>query len=72
MLTTNEKIKVLLSRRGNMSVSKLAEKIGTSRQNLSNKLARGNFSEDDLLKISTALDCSIDIIFKMNDTGEEI
>lgn len=70
-LTTSEKIRIILKRR-NMSVTTLAEKIDTTRQNLTNKLARDNFTETDLKDIAQALDCSFGSSFKFNDTGEEI
>ena len=46
-LTMGEKIKVLLNRK-NLTLAQLAEKIGQSRQNLSNKMSRDNFSEKEL------------------------
>ncbi len=70
-LTTSEKIKVILGRR-NMSISDLAEKLGTSRQNLTNKFSRNNFSEKELRDIATALGCSFNALFTMNDTNETI
>lgn len=70
-LTMGEKIKVILNRR-NMTLSQLAEKIGQSRQNLSNKMSRDNFSEKELYDIAKALDCSFEANFIMNDTGEKI
>ena len=71
MLTVGEKIKIILKRR-NMTLAQLAEKIGQSRQNLSNKMSRDNFSEKELYSIAQALNCSYIANFKMNDTGEEI
>lgn len=70
-LTSSEKIKIILGRR-NMSISDLAVIIGTSRQNLTNKLTRDNFSEKDLREIAKALDCTFESSFIMNDTGELI
>ncbi len=46
-LTTAEKIRVILKRKG-MTVSQLAELTGQSRQNLSQKLERNNFGEEEL------------------------
>ena len=71
MLTMGEKIKIILGRR-NMTLAQLAEKIGQSRQNLSNKMSRDNFSEKELYEIAEALGCTFSAYFKMNDTGEEI
>lgn len=70
-LTMGEKIKVILTRRS-MTLSQLAEATGQSRQNMSNKMKRDNFTEKDLIKIAAALDCSVTVSFKLNDTGEEI
>ena len=70
-LTMGEKIKVILGRK-NMTLAQLAEKIGQSRQNLSNKMSRNNFSEKELHEIAKALDCSYNAYFVMCDTGEEI
>lgn len=69
--TTSERIKVLLMKR-KMTATQLAERLGISRQNLSNKLARNDFSTSDLVKIAEALDCTYTYTFTMNDTGESI
>lgn len=68
-LTAKEKIKVLLDRRG-MTLTQLAERLGQSRQNLSNKMSRGNFTEKDLYSIAAALGCTLSVSFTMDDTGE--
>ena len=70
-LSMGEKIKVILKRR-NMTLGDLADKTGQSRQNLSNKMGRDNFTEKDLRTIAAALDCTYAASFTMNDTGEEI
>lgn len=70
-LTTSEKIKIILGRR-NMSISDLAEKLGTSRQNLTNKFARDNFSDKELREIAEALECKFELLFTLSDTGETI
>lgn len=70
-LTMSEKIKIILKRR-NMTLAQLAEETGQSRQNLSNKMSRDNFTEKELLVIAKALNCTFIANFKMNDTGEEI
>lgn len=70
-LTTSEKIKVILGRRG-MTVSDLATKIGTSRQNLTNKFARDNFNEKEICQIAEALNCGFEALFTLKDTGETI
>lgn len=70
-LSIGEKIRVLMKRR-DMSISTLAEKLGTTRQNLSNKLSRDNFSEREIEAIAEALDCTYEAKITMRDTGEEI
>lgn len=70
-ITMGEKIRIILGRR-NMTIAQLAEKTGQTRQNMSNKMARDNFSEKDLLTIAEALNCTFDAHFIMNDTKESI
>ena len=71
MLQTNEKIRLLLKRK-NMTITELAQKIEISRQNLTNKLTRNNFSENELKKIATALNCSLILEFEDSQTKEKI
>lgn len=70
-LSMGEKIKVVLGRR-NMTLGELAEKTGQTRQNLSNKMSRDNFTEKELRKIADALGCTYYAGFTLNDTGEDI
>lgn len=70
-ITMGEKIKIMLGRR-NMTLAQLAEKTGQSRQNMSNKMSRDNFSEKELYDIAEALGCTYDAHFIMNDTQERI
>ena len=70
-LTMGEKIKVVLNRR-NMTLTQLAEKLGQSRQNMSNKMSRDNFTEKELVEIAEALDCTYKANFVMIESGEEI
>jgi Helix-turn-helix. len=65
----NEKIRIVLIKRG-MSMRDLAKLLGTSPQNLNDKLHRDNFKEADLIKIAAALNCKYTVSFTMNDTGE--
>ena len=65
------KIRIALLKR-NMSITELAEKLGTSRSNLSGKLSRNNFSTQDLVDIAAALDCDLEMNFIMKDTSEKI
>lgn len=70
-LTTGEKIKIVLKRRG-MTMGDLAEKTGQTRQNLSNKMSRDNFSEKEIKQIAAALDCEYEAYFVMRDTGDKV
>lgn len=69
MIETNEKIRILLKRK-NITVTELSEKIGTTRQNMTNKLNRNNFSEKDLREIAGALGCDLVLCFKDKESGE--
>lgn len=70
-LSVSEKIKIILGRR-NMTISDLAKNLNTSRQNLTNKFARNNFSEKELQQIAEAMNCSVNVIFTLTDTDETI
>ena len=70
-LSTSEKIKVILNRRG-MTMGELAEKTGQTRQNLSNKMSRDNFPEKELKAIAEALECDLETTLIMRDTGDRI
>lgn len=70
-MAMSEKIRIVLLKR-KMTVSQLAEKLGISQSNMSNKLKRDNFSEKELTEIAIALDCNLGLSLTMNDTGEEI
>lgn len=68
----SEKIRILLVKRGNMSESELARRLGISPQNLHNKMKRDNFNESDLQAIAKVLNCTFKTEFILNDTGEVI
>lgn len=70
-LTIGEKIRIILGRK-DMTITELAEKIGTSRQNLTNKFKRDNFCEKELKQITESLNCTFEINIILNDTGEKI
>lgn len=65
------KVKMLLAAR-EMSIKDLAEKIGTSSQNMTAKLRRDNLSEKDLHEIAKACDAVFEGTFTLKDTGKEI
>lgn len=66
MLSATEKIKVILKRE-NLTIKDLAEQMGTSRQNLHNKLAKDNLSENDLKKICSHLGITFEVVFYLNE-----
>ena len=70
-LTMGEKIRVILKRRG-MTVAQLADLTNQTRQNLSNKLARDNFQEQDIKSIADALNCDYEAYLVMRDSGEKV
>jgi transcriptional regulator with XRE-family HTH domain len=65
-LTVAEKIRLIMKRKG-MTMGELAEATGQTRQNLSNKMARGNFTEKDIQELSFALGCTAEILFRLPD-----
>ncbi len=71
-LTFGEQVKIVLGRRG-MTIKELAEKIEEktgkkmSRQNLTQRLGRDNFQEQDMRMIAQILDCP----FQLNIMEEE-
>ena len=71
VLTMGEKIKIVLKRRG-LTIAQLAELTGQTRQNLSNKLTRDNFTEKEIAEIAVALNCDYDAYLTMRDTGDKI
>lgn len=71
-MALSERIRILLVKRGNISEAELARRLGVSPQNLNNKMKRDNFTEKDLKAIAAALNCSFNVSFTMNDTGEVV
>lgn len=70
-LTTGEKIKIILKRQ-NKTAALLAEVTGQSRQNLSNKMNRDNFTEKEIRLIAEALGYRYESAFVNIETGERI
>lgn len=65
-MTVAEKLRVLMKRQGK-TMGDLAAATGQSRQNLSNKMARGNFTESDIQALAAALECTADVVFTLFD-----
>lgn len=68
-LTAAEKVKIIMTRTG-VNMTKLAELTGQTRQNLSNKFARGNFTEKDIDEFARALGCSVEVRFVLPDGSD--
>ena len=62
----SEKIRIALIKRG-MTLTQLAEKLEVSQPNLSKKLKRNNFNEEELRKIAGLLDMKFEAYFVMED-----
>ena len=69
-LSTAEKIRVILKRKG-MTVSQLAELTGQSRQNLSQKLERNNFGEEELRLFAEKMGVKYESYFVM-ENGDKL
>ena len=67
----SEKIRILLIKKGNLSITELARKLNTTPQNLSAKMKRDNFSVNELKQIAEVLDCDYKSNFIIKETGEE-
>lgn len=61
-----KKIKMLLVEK-EMNLSQLAEMIGTTQPNLSNKIRRDNFSEKELIEIAEVLNVKYEANFVLED-----
>ena len=59
-MTAGEKIRIVMERK-KVNMGAMAEGKGQSRQNLSNKMKRDDFSEKELRKMAEVLGCSINI-----------
>ena len=76
-LTFGEQVKIVLSRKG-MTIKELAEQIEErtgkkmSRQNLTQRLGRDNFQEQDIKAIADALNCDYEAYLVMRDSGEKV
>ena len=69
-MTAGWKIRAILKKR-HMTIGDLADRLGKSRQNMSNQLNRDNFQEEELKKIAAALDCTGEFVFTDNRDNEK-
>lgn len=63
-MSVSDKIKALLSIKGKKHIE-LAKYFGISAQSMNNKLSRGSFSAEDLIRVADFLGCTL--AFQMND-----
>ena len=63
-MSVSEKVRLIMGRK-KMTMGELAEATGQTRQNLSNKMTRGNFTEADIEKLANALGCTVEITFRL-------
>ena len=70
-MSMSKKIRQLLIEK-DINVAKLAQLLKTTPQNLSNKLVRDNFSEQDLQEIAKVLNCKFDAKFLVIDENGNI
>lgn len=68
-MTVSEKIRILMKRQ-DKTLSDLAAATGQTRQNLSNKMNRDNFSEKEIQALAEALGCTVQIKFISADGAE--
>ncbi len=66
-----ENIKIAMLKR-KMNIKELAEKLGTTGNNMTNKFKRDNFSERELTQIAKVLNCKLDIALIDNETNQRI
>lgn len=69
-MSVAEKIRLIMGRQ-KVTMGQLAERTGQTRQNLSNKMTRGNFTEKDIRDLAAALGCRSDVVF-YTENGEMI
>ena len=68
-LSIGEKIAVLIKRKG-ITVTQLAEKMGQTRQNLSNKMSRDNFTAKEAKQVAEVLGIEFVYYFRDEDGSE--
>lgn len=66
-----ENIKIVMLKR-KINIKELAEKLGTTGNNMTNKFKRDNFSENELKEIADALGCRLDIALIDKETNQRI
>lgn len=67
-----EKIRILLIKRGNISMAELARRLNRTPQSFSNSMKLDNFTQKDLEEIANALGVKYDSSFIIPETNERI
>ena len=70
-MSVSKKIRILLIER-EMKLKDLATLLNKAPSTISDKMTRGNFSENDLKEIAKVLNYDYDIVFIDKDTGKII
>lgn len=65
-LSIGEQVKIVMKRQG-VTLTELADQMGQSRQNLSNKMRRDNFTESEARAMAAILGCKVTITFTLPD-----
>ncbi len=71
-MDVREYINLCRVKKGNMSESELARRMGQTPQNLNNKYKRNTFKISELEKVAAAFDAELKIEFIDNETGKPI
>lgn len=66
VMSTAKKVKMLLVE-NELTITELAKLLGTTQPNISGKLKRDNFSENELKEIAKVCGAEIEINFKLKD-----
>ena len=69
-ITLLEKLQ-LIAQRKDLSITKIADNMGMSKQSLSAKLKRKTFTFDELEKLSAAIGCTLTVTITDSTTNEQ-
>ena len=71
MLTTSEKFMVIMKRKG-VTVDKLAQLSGETRQNLHRKFDMDDMKESDIRKYAKLMGYQAEVVFRDESTGDTL
>lgn len=66
MLTTTDKLRIILSKL-EINQKELANKLGTTQQNISKKFKYNDWRESDVKQICSVLEIECETVFKLRD-----